>query len=82
MILSVMVAHLNEFRDHELREDRRVKHRKRKKGGISWQSMKINRSFLHGIFDWRVLGALAGIFFAPKSGKELRSDLRRKGARF
>ena len=27
-----------------------------------------------------VLGALAGIFFAPKSGKELRSDLQEKGS--
>jgi gas vesicle protein len=26
-----------------------------------------------------VVGALAGIFFAPKSGKELRSDSREKG---
>ena len=27
-----------------------------------------------------VLGALAGIFFAPKSGKELRSDIKDKGS--
>ena len=27
-----------------------------------------------------VLGALAGIFFAPKSGKELRSDIKEKGS--
>ena len=27
-----------------------------------------------------ILGALAGIFFAPKSGKELRSDLKEKGS--
>ncbi len=27
-----------------------------------------------------VLGALAGIFFAPKSGKRLRADLRSKGS--
>jgi gas vesicle protein len=26
-----------------------------------------------------VLGALAGILFAPKSGKELRSDIKEKG---
>ena len=26
------------------------------------------------------LGALAGIFFAPKSGKELRSDIKEKGS--
>jgi len=27
-----------------------------------------------------VLGVLAGIFFAPKSGKELRSDIKEKGS--
>ena len=27
-----------------------------------------------------ILGALAGIFFAPKSGKELRSDIKEKGS--
>jgi len=27
-----------------------------------------------------VLGALAGICFAPKSGKELRSDIKEKGS--
>jgi len=37
-------------------------------------------SFLHGIIDWRRAGALAGIFFAPKSGKELRSDIKEKGS--
>jgi gas vesicle protein len=26
------------------------------------------------------LGALVGIFFAPKSGKELRSDIKEKGS--
>jgi gas vesicle protein len=32
-----------------------------------------------GFLIGSVLGALAGIFFAPKSGKELRSDIRGKG---
>ena len=33
-------------------------------------------NFLKGFVIGGVLGALAGIFFAPKSGKELRSDLK------
>lgn len=35
--------------------------------------------FFIGFLIGGVLGALAGIFFAPKSGKELRSDIREKG---
>ncbi len=35
--------------------------------------------FLKGFLAGSVLGALAGILFAPKPGKELRSDLRLKG---
>jgi len=35
--------------------------------------------FLKGFFVGSLLGALAGILFAPKSGKELRSDLRQIG---
>ena len=37
-------------------------------------------NFLRGFVIGGVLGALAGIFFAPKSGKELRSDLKEKGS--
>jgi len=37
-------------------------------------------SFLRGFVIGGVLGALAGIFFAPKSGKELRSDIKEKGS--
>ena len=33
-------------------------------------------NFLKGFVIGGVLGVLAGIFFAPKSGKELRSDLK------
>jgi len=33
---------------------------------------------LVGILIGSALGALAGIFFAPKSGRELRSDIRAK----
>ena len=31
-----------------------------------------------GLFIGCALGVLAGIFFAPKSGKELRSDIKKK----
>jgi gas vesicle protein len=41
---------------------------KNQRGHIFW-------GFLMGSF----LGALAGIFFAPKSGKDLRSDIKDKG---
>ena len=36
-------------------------------------------NFLKGFVIGGILGALAGVFFAPKSGKELRSDLKDKG---
>ena len=36
--------------------------------------------FFMGFLIGGVLGALAGIFFAPKSGKELRSDIQEKGS--
>jgi len=38
--------------------------------------------FCMGLLIGGVLGALAGIFFAPKSGKELRSDIKEKGSEF
>ena len=34
----------------------------------------------HGFLIGGVLGALEGIFFAPESGKELRSDIKEKGS--
>ena len=37
-------------------------------------------NFLKGFVIGGVLGALAGIFFAPKSGKELSSDIKEKGS--
>ena len=37
-------------------------------------------NFLRGLLIGGILGALAGILFAPKSGKELRSDLKQKGS--
>ena len=36
--------------------------------------------FFMGLLMGSVLGAVAGIFFAPKSGKELRSDIKEKGS--
>ena len=41
------------------------------------QGTKIN--FFKGLVIGSALGALAGILFAPKSGKELRSDIKKKG---
>ena len=35
--------------------------------------------FLKGLLIGGTLGAVAGILFAPKSGKELRSDIQKKG---
>ncbi len=35
--------------------------------------------FVKGLLAGGILGALAGMLFAPKPGKELRSDLRLKG---
>ena len=36
--------------------------------------------FCMGLLIGGALGALVGIFFAPKSGKELRSDIKDKGS--
>ena len=36
-------------------------------------------SFLRGFLIGSFFGALAGLLFAPKSGKELRSELKEKG---
>jgi len=38
--------------------------------------------FLGGFLIGSVLGALAGLLFAPKSGKELRSELKQQGSEF
>jgi gas vesicle protein len=37
-------------------------------------------NFCMGLLIGGALGALAGIFFAPKSGNELRSDIKEKGS--
>ena len=36
--------------------------------------------FLRGFFIGSALGAIAGLLLAPKSGKELRSELKQKGS--
>ena len=36
--------------------------------------------FFIGILIGSILGALAGIFFAPRSGKALRADIKEKGS--
>lgn len=40
---------------------------------------KTKDHFFKGLLIGGALGVLAGIFFAPKSGKELRSDIKKKG---
>ena len=37
------------------------------------------RLFLKGVLIGGILGGLAGIFLAPRSGKELRSKIKEKG---
>ncbi len=44
------------------------------------ESGKHCRNFLKGFVIGSVLGTLAGIFFAPKSGKEIRFDIKGKGS--
>ncbi len=39
-----------------------------------------NSNLFYGLLAGGAAGILAGLFFAPKSGKELRSDLKDKGA--
>ena len=54
---------------------------KGRRRGVPWQGMKINQVNSSWDSSWvAFLGALAGIFFAPKSGKELRSDIKEKGS--
>jgi len=59
----------------------RQKKKKRRKEGFSVaEHEKPQGQFLKGFLIGSFLGALAGIFFAPKSGKELRADLKEKGS--
>jgi gas vesicle protein len=53
----------------------------RKKGKFNMAEHENQQDhFFMGLLIGGVLGALAGIFFAPKSGKELRSELKEKGS--
>jgi gas vesicle protein len=53
-----------------------------KRGGTKMETDKNNHGyFLKGLAFGGLLGALAGFLFAPKSGKELRSDIKEKGDR-
>jgi len=38
--------------------------------------------FFKGLLIGGALGALAGVLFAPKSGKKLRSEYQEKGRKF
>ena len=51
----------------------------RKGGGIVTENGNSQSNFLIGFLFGSILGALAGIFFAPKSGRQLRSDIKEKG---
>jgi gas vesicle protein len=51
----------------------------RKKGEFNMEEQGTKINFLKGLLIGGALGALAGILFAPKSGKELRSDIKKKG---
>ena len=52
-----------------------------KKGGITMETQKNDYgNFLKGLMVGGLLGGLAGIFLAPKSGRELRSDIQEKGS--
>jgi gas vesicle protein len=55
--------------------------KKGKKGELNMEEHENPQGhFFTGFLIGGVLGALAGIFFAPKSGKELRSDIKEKGS--
>ena len=56
---------------------------KGKKGEFNMEEQeKPQCHFCMGLLIGGVLGALAGILFAPKSGKKLRSDIKEKGSEF
>jgi gas vesicle protein len=51
----------------------------RKGGGVMTENGNNQSNFLIGFLFGSILGALVGVFFAPKSGKELRSKIKEKG---
>lgn len=44
------------------------------------ENEKHGGNFLKGLLIGSFLGVLAGVLFAPKSGKELRADIKEKGS--
>ncbi len=42
------------------------------------KTCKVYGRFFQGVLVGSLLGAMAGMFLAPKSGKELRSDVKEK----
>jgi gas vesicle protein len=58
-----------------------IEENKGKKGEFNMaEHEKPQSHFFMGFLIGSFLGALAGILFAPKSGKELRSDIKEKGS--
>ena len=51
----------------------------RKGGGVMTENGNNQSKLLIGFLFGSILGALVGIFFAPKSGQELRSKIKEKG---
>jgi gas vesicle protein len=50
-------------------------------GGNTMETQKNNYgNFFKGVMVGGLLGGFAGIFLAPKSGKEFRSDIQEKGS--
>jgi gas vesicle protein len=52
---------------------------KRKEKGTMAEKGYEGGNFLRGLLTGAILGALAGVLFAPKSGKELRDEIKQKG---
>jgi gas vesicle protein len=53
---------------------------KGKKGEFNMEEQEKSQvHFFKGLLIGGALGALAGVLFAPKSGKKLRSDIKEKG---
>jgi gas vesicle protein len=70
---------LQDFRVLGDRRSDKASEKGRKEGFNMAEHENQQGHFFMGFLIGGVLGALAGIFFAPKSGKELRSDIKEKG---
>jgi gas vesicle protein len=51
-----------------------------RRGNSMAENDDVRGGFLGGFLIGSLIGALAGLLFAPKSGKELRSELKQKGS--